>query len=623
MAKTSLLTDQIATRERSIDFVALGMLLPNPDPILKAQGKDIAVYRDMRSDALIGGCIRRRKSAVKALEWGLDRDKSASRVEKSVQAMLDDLDMERLIGHALEAALYGYQPMEVIWQKQGALIVPVAVEAKPPEWFGFDDQNQLRFKTKANMMQGEELPARKFLLPRQEPTYANPYGFADLSLCFWPLVFKKGGLKFWLAFTEKFGSAFSVGKLPRSATKEERAELLDSLEALIQDGVATIPDDGSVELVEMAGKSASADLYERLVMHCRGEIAIALLGQNQTTEATANKASATAGLEVTHELRDADAGIVAATVNQLIEWICELNFAAAPAPVFSLWDQEEQDRLQAERDKSNYDAGARFTNKYFMRAYGYQEGDLAEPAPVIPTSPGIASAARQSTTPGDPAGAASAAAQAKGAEASTAPVAQFAEATAPIDPTERDTTTLMTAAAPQWSAMVDDIQTLVDNATSLPALQQALTQAYGGLDSAELVRLMAAAMALAELKGMDAARLEALPASAAFAEPQQIDPVPAQIGAGITAIAAAMTAIAARPDAPAPIVNVDVAAPAAPSVQVDVHVPEQPAPKVEVTNQVQPAPVTVNNTHPARAVQTVERDANEEIVSTTTVFHQE
>jgi hypothetical protein len=37
-------------------------------------------------------------------------------------------------------------------------------------------------------------------------------------MCYWPLVFKKGGLKFWLAFTEKFGSAFSVGKLPRSAT---------------------------------------------------------------------------------------------------------------------------------------------------------------------------------------------------------------------------------------------------------------------------------------------------------------------------------------------------------------------------------------------------------------------
>lgn len=37
------------------------------------------------------------------------------------------------------------------------------------------------------------------------------------------------------------------------------------------------------------------------------------------------------------------------------------------------------DQLQAARDKSNYDAGARFTNAYWMRAYGYQEGDLVPP----------------------------------------------------------------------------------------------------------------------------------------------------------------------------------------------------------------------------------------------------
>ena len=68
----SLLTDHLATRARSLDFATLGLLLPNPDPILKAQGKDISTYRDLRNDALIGGCIRRRKSAVKALDWGLE-----------------------------------------------------------------------------------------------------------------------------------------------------------------------------------------------------------------------------------------------------------------------------------------------------------------------------------------------------------------------------------------------------------------------------------------------------------------------------------------------------------------------------------------------------------------------
>jgi hypothetical protein len=35
------LTDHIASRGRSFDSQALGMYLPNPDPILKAQGKDI------------------------------------------------------------------------------------------------------------------------------------------------------------------------------------------------------------------------------------------------------------------------------------------------------------------------------------------------------------------------------------------------------------------------------------------------------------------------------------------------------------------------------------------------------------------------------------------------------
>jgi phage gp29-like protein len=59
---------------------------------------------------------------------------------------------------------------------------------------------------------------------------------------------------------------------------------------------------------------------------------------------------------------------------------------------------------------------------------------------------------------------------------------------------------------PAWNALTTQLQALVDNATSLSELQQTLTQAYGGLASDQLVKLMAAALALAELKGMDDAR---------------------------------------------------------------------------------------------------------------------
>jgi lambda family phage portal protein len=44
------------------------------------------------------------------------------------------------------------------------------------------------------------------------------------------------------------------------------------------------------------------------------------------------------------------------------------------------------------------------------------------------------------------------------------------------------------------------------------------------------------------------------------------------------------------------------------------------APQVNVVNQVQPAPVTVVDNHPNRAVQTVERDADDEIIRTVTIY---
>ena len=476
---------EIATRVRALDFTAFGNLLPNPDPILKERGIDITTYRSIARDSHVGACIRRRKAAVKSLQWGLDRGRCPARVHKAVQAALDALDLERIIGQALEAVLYGYQPMEVTWSGSAGGVLPLDVQAKPPEWFCFDPENRLRFKTRLAPMDGELLPERKFLLPRQDPTYQNPYGLPDLALCYWPVVFKKGGVRFWLAFAEKYGAAFALGKLPRGASPTEAAALLDSLDALLQDGVATIPDDGSVELVELAGKSASADLYERLVLHCRGEISIVLTGTNQTVEASSNKASANAGLDVAEDLRDADAELVAAAINQLVQWMVELNWPGSEAPVFEFWDQEARDALQAARDKSNHDAGARFSNAYFTRAYGYQEGDLLPESTGAPVAAGVLPAAQ---------------------------AAAFAEAVllqgAADDPASAESAALERAAAPAWDTLTAQVQALVERAASFAELQTALTTAYGGLDSADLVKLMAAAFALAELKGIDNARTD-------------------------------------------------------------------------------------------------------------------
>lgn len=106
------------------------------------------------------------------------------------------------------------------------------------------------------------------------------------------------------------------------------------------------------------------------------------------------------------------------------------------------------------------------------------------------------------------------------------------------------------------------------------------------------------------------------------------NPVNLEIAAGISAVGAAVTLLANRPEPipqAAPIIN--VAAPVvhlseqpAPIVQVDVHVPEQVAPAVNVVNHVQAGETIVNNTHPTRAVQVVERNGNDDVTKTVTTY---
>ncbi|MFN3437804.1 MAG: DUF935 domain-containing protein [Acidovorax sp.] len=446
-------------------------VLPNPDPVLRKLGKNMQVYRDLRTDAHVGGCVRRRKASVRGMKTGLNRNQAQSRVAKSVESLLGDLNMERILGEALDAPLYGYQPLEVMWGRVGGLIVPVDVVGKPPEWFAFDAENRLRFMSREAGRLGELVDERKFLLPRQDPSYENPYGEPDLARTFWATKFKQGGMDFWFRFLEKYGTPWLVGKQPRSSDDEATEKLLDVLEQMIQDAVAVIPDDASITIVEAAGKAGSAEVYREFLTHMRSEVSIALLGQNQTTEAETNHASATAGQDVTDDIRDADAGIACAAINQLISWTVDLNWGGE-APVYSMWSEDEVNQVMAKRDEHLAKAGARLTPQYFARAYKLQEGDLLPPAAVPTTPVGEVSGAVAFAEPQD--------------------IPDYADTVAPA------LAALGQATVDAWVARIRGV---VNKAASLAELPNALVAEFAELNDADLVHAMTLALSCAQLVG--------------------------------------------------------------------------------------------------------------------------
>lgn len=457
---------QIASRSTVSGFGSLGSVLPNPDPILKKMGKDITAYKEIRSHAVVKGALRRRKAAVKAKAWRIVQDEASEQVFDHINRIFKKLQINKITGSLFDGTWFGYQPCEITWAYQDGAWLPVKIEAMPPEWYFFGKDNQLRFKDKNAGQDGLLIEERKYLVPTQDASYENPYGEPDAALVFWADAFLQGGKEFWVRFTEKYGSPWVIGKYGNNYDESKQEVLLNNLYAMVQDAVAVIPDNSQIEIIEAAGKSASADVFERFLMYCRSEINIALLGQNQTTEAEANRASATAGAEVSAEISDGDCEMTAEQYQLLIDWIVDYNWGG-PSPQFEYFEDSNGGTEQAERDSKIAATGVRFSNQYYEREYGFQAGDLLPPIETpLPVS---------------------------FAEATFTPVRQ--------NPIDQATVQLEKEAEPFLNDMVNRIRHVVKNESSFQNIQEAILAEFSELPSDELTEIMSIAFSLAELQG--------------------------------------------------------------------------------------------------------------------------
>jgi phage gp29-like protein len=464
----------------------------------------LRLYDEVERDAHAGSVLQQRIMAIVGKEWEITpaqsarskgRPVSTSReqvVADYVSDVLTNCNFDQARQEILKALLYGFYTLEIMWkyapsplrgedQGEGGKITIGKLIGKHPRRFIFTPERELRLLTLQNMIDGEVLPERKFITF----TYGdsdNPYGRGLGQRLWWPVWFKKNGIKFWMVFLEKFGMPTIVGKYPPGTLTDKQNKLMDAIEAIQTDTGIVMPDNQTIDFLEA---SRAGDVtHKELCEYMDKQISKAVLGQTASTEGTPGRLGNEQTQEnVRQEIIEADADLLDGCLNELIKWIVDYNFPKVTAyPKIKTYANAKPDltgRIAIDRSLV-VDIGLPVAVDYFYETYGIpapQPGDvLATPSKVLnPFASGLPP--------------------------------QFAESTKKDVP---DIIAEMVSkdSLPLTDVFIDDLKHLVATAESMEDLKVRIIDLYSKLDPAQLGAVIARGMLLAEAAGRYDVRME-------------------------------------------------------------------------------------------------------------------
>lgn len=478
-------------RDITLGFLpGLGRTRPMQDSVLAARGGGLELYEEVLRDWQAYSTFQQRRTAVVSKEWEVlpgAEDKASVKAADSLRAQLAALRFDAATDKMLFGVWYGYAAAEMLWARDGAEIVIDRIKVKKARRFRFDNEGRLLLLTATQALDGEPMPGRKFWTYQTgADNDDDPYGLGLGHYCYWPVWFKKNGIRFWTLLLDKFGGPTGIGKYPSGATKEEQTKLLQAVAAIRSSSGVVIPEGMMIEFLEASrtGEVGNDSFVDRM----DAAIAKVVLSQTMTTDAKSTGLGSSQG-EVHEGVKEAvvkaDADLVCASFNAgPARWLTEWNHPGATPP--KLWRRieppEDLDRL-ADRDTKIFALGFEPSEDYIKETYG-ESWSKKQPAPILPGLPG-----------GPPLDA-----TLRSAPARLPAPADFAE----LDPS--DTAGLLARQADETSgtaldALIDDIREILDTAPTLDEFHRRLLLAYPKLSVADLAAVVRDALIAAELNG--------------------------------------------------------------------------------------------------------------------------
>ncbi len=235
-----------------------------------------------------------------------------------VQKWIDDGILRAALFDMLDAIGKGISIMEIDWQVRLGKMIPAKLTWRTQRWFMFD---RLDGETVLLRDGGLGLPLlpHKFVVHRHKTKSGLTIRSGIARVAAWSWMFKAFTVKDWAMFVQNFGQPLRLGKYGRGATEAEKDVLWRAVSGIAGDCAAIIPVGMDIMFQEVAGKSASTDLYEKRADWLDRQVSKLVLGQTTTTDAVSGGHAVSQEHRLVQEdIERSDALCITSTINEQI-----------------------------------------------------------------------------------------------------------------------------------------------------------------------------------------------------------------------------------------------------------------------------------------------------------------
>lgn len=317
-------------------------------------GELIDVYVQMEgADARLKGMLSSRRNAVSrtnhVVTSGEEGNGPADEARDLVKSNIEKLKWKEFIRSLMDGRIYGVGIFENIWQRspQGTLYIDQIkqIDHTLIEQYTSGSNFQDRVRYGELVLRPDNLSPKRIFLDELPPYklikayQTNRDGYHDLEGVMRPVarwyVLKVFNLRVWAQYAEVYGFPVPIVKVAKEDFKKSKAMIKSLLQSVGVNRYGIFFKNMEYEM-QQANSSQSIDVFEKYIQMANTEVAIAILGQNLTSEVQGgSRASSETHFKVLQDLTKDDLEWSDELVNdQFVKPLVRVNFPNLPLDLY-------------------------------------------------------------------------------------------------------------------------------------------------------------------------------------------------------------------------------------------------------------------------------------------------